>query len=77
MSYDSNIQNNESKLVSRLNGKIANLNHREKQLKDSLKHSETMLSNIMEEHELQKSKLNNNKRDLKLKIDRLNLKIIE
>jgi hypothetical protein len=77
MSYDSNIQNNESKLVARLNGKIANLKHREKQLKDNLKHSETMLSNIMEEHELQKSKLNNNNKDLKLKIDRLKIKIIE
>lgn len=77
MSYDSNIQNNESKLVARLNGKIANLKHREKQLKDNLKHSETMLSNIMEEHELQNSKLNNNKKDLKLEIDRLKIKIIE
>jgi chromosome segregation ATPase len=65
--------NNESQLVARLNGKIANLKHREKQLQDSITQSEKMMNNIVSEHEQQKIKWNNNKKELHLEIDRLKL----
>jgi len=68
------VSHSETQLVSRLNGKISNLKQREKQLQDNITQSDKMMNNIVNEHEQQKIKWSNNKKELFLEIDRLKLR---